>query len=41
MSILIDGKALAAEMRAHLCERVKNFMIEHGKESGLAVVLGG
>ena len=41
MSILIDGKALAAEMRAQLCERVKNFKIEHGKEIGLAVVLVG
>ena len=41
MSILIDGKALAAEMRQQLAERVKQFKAERGKEVGLAVVLVG
>ncbi len=41
MSILIDGKALAAEMRQQLAERVKQFKAQRGKEVGLAVVLVG
>ena len=41
MSILIDGKALAAEMRVQLSERVKQFKKDRGSEVGLAVVLVG
>ena len=41
MSILIDGKALAAEMRGQLSERVQKFKESRGKEIGLAVVLVG
>lgn len=41
MSILIDGKALAAEMRGQLSERVQKFKEMRGKDIGLAVVLVG
>ena len=41
MSILIDGKALAAEMRGQLSERVQKFKGSRGKDIGLAVVLVG
>ena len=41
MSILIDGKALAAEMRGQLSERVQKFKESRGKDIGLAVVLVG
>ena len=39
--VLIDGKALAAKMRQELCEQVRQFRSERGKEIGLAVVLVG
>ena len=41
MSTIIDGKALAAKMRAEIKTRVAAFQAEHGKEIGLAVVLVG
>lgn len=41
MAILIDGKALAAEMRAEIAENVKKFKESYGREIGLAVVLAG
>lgn len=41
MSILIDGKALAAKMRGELKERVAAYRAERGKDIGLAVVLVG
>ena len=41
MSILIDGKALAAKMRGELKEKVSAFCAERGKDIGLAVVLVG
>lgn len=41
MSVLIDGKALASQMRADIKERVAAFRAERGKEIGLAVVLVG
>lgn len=39
--VLIDGKALAVKMRQELCEQVRQFRSERGKEIGLAVVLVG
>ena len=39
--VLIDGKALAVKMRQDLCEQVRHFRSERGKEIGLAVVLVG
>lgn len=41
MSILIDGKALAAKMRGELKEQVAAFRAARGKDIGLAVVLVG
>ena len=41
MSTVIDGKALAARMRAEIKERVAAFKAERGREIGLAVVLVG
>lgn len=41
MSTIIDGKALAAKMRAEIKARVAAFQAERGKEIGLAVVLVG
>ena len=41
MSTIIDGKALAARMRAEIKERVAAFKAERGREIGLAVVLVG
>ena len=41
MSVLIDGKALASQMRADIKERVAAFRAERGREIGLAVVLVG
>lgn len=41
MSTVIDGKALAARMRAEIKERVAAFKTERGREIGLAVVLVG
>ena len=41
MSTIIDGKALAAKMRAEIKTRVAAFQAERGKEIGLAVVLVG
>ena len=41
MSTVIDGKALAARMRADIKERVAAFKAERGREIGLAVVLVG
>ena len=38
---IIDGKALAAKMRAELKAEVEAFTAETGKEVGLAVVLAG
>ena len=41
MSTLIDGKALAAKMRAQMGEEVENLVKETGKRPGLAVILVG
>lgn len=41
MSTIIDGKALAAQMRAEIRQRAAEFREERGKEIGLAVVLVG
>lgn len=41
MSVLIDGKALAQELRGEIRERAEKFRAERGKEIGLAVVLVG
>lgn len=41
MSTVIDGKVLAARMRAEIKERVAAFKTERGREIGLAVVLVG
>ena len=41
MSTIIDGKALAARMRAEIKERAAAFKAERGREIGLAVVLVG
>ena len=41
MSTVIDGKALAARMRAEIKERVAACKAERGREIGLAVVLVG
>lgn len=41
MYTLIDGKALAAEMRLNIAESVKKFNFENGRDIGLAVVLAG
>ena len=41
MSTIIDGKALAAKMRADIKTRAAHYMAERGKEIGLAVVLVG
>lgn len=41
MSVRIDGKELAAKLRAGIREDVQRFVHERGKEIGLAVVLVG
>ena len=41
MSQIIDGKALAEELRGEIRERVADFKKERGKDIGLAVVLVG
>ena len=41
MAQIIDGKALAEELRGEIRERVENFKKERGKDIGLAVVLVG
>lgn len=41
MTTLIDGKALATEMRAEISEEVRKFKETQGREIGLAVVLAG
>ena len=41
MSTLIDGKALAAKIRAQMGEEVENLVKETGKRPGLAVILVG
>ena len=41
MSTLIDGKALAAKLRAELKEKIAAFSEEKGRQIGLAVVLVG
>lgn len=41
MYTLIDGKALAAEMRLEIAEGVRKFKEENGRDIGLAVVLAG
>lgn len=41
MSIVIDGKALAAKLRAEIKKQASDFKEKHGREIGLAVVLVG
>ena len=41
MSVLIDGKALAAQLRQEIREKSENFRRERGKDIGLAVILVG
>lgn len=41
MSIVIDGKALAAKLRADIKKQASDFKEKHGREIGLAVVLVG
>lgn len=41
MTHILDGKALAASMRARLASEVAAFMAQHGRAPGLAVVLVG
>lgn len=41
MSVLIDGKALAAQLRREIREKSENFRRERGKDIGLAVILVG
>ena len=41
MSILIDGKALAAQLRGEIKEQAENFRKQRGKDIGLAVILVG
>ncbi len=41
MAMLLDGKALAATMRADLAREVATFQSAHGRAPGLAVVLVG
>ena len=38
---IIDGKAIAAELRAKVADEVKRLSAEHGLTPGLAVVLAG
>ena len=38
---IIDGKAVAAELREHLAEEVREYVAEHGTPPGLATVLVG
>ncbi|MGI8579439.1 MAG: bifunctional methylenetetrahydrofolate dehydrogenase/methenyltetrahydrofolate cyclohydrolase FolD [Solirubrobacteraceae bacterium] len=38
---IIDGKAIAAEVRAEVAEDVRTFVAEHGRAPGLATVLVG
>ena len=38
---LIDGKAVAAEVRAEVAEGVAEFTARHGRQPGLATVLVG
>ena len=41
MGILIDGKALAAQLRGEIREQAENFRKQRGKDIGLAVILVG
>lgn len=41
MAIIIDGKAVSAELRRHLTEETKHFQSTYGITPGLAVVLVG
>lgn len=41
MSTLIDGKALAAQLRTEIREQAENFRKQRGKDIGLAVILVG
>ena len=41
MSVLIDGKALAAQLRQEIREKSENFRRVRGKDIGLAVILVG
>lgn len=41
MAQLIDGKAIAAKVRAEVADGVKRFRAEHGRAPGLHVVLAG
>ena len=41
MSVLIDGKKLAANIRGEIREKVEQFESERGRQIGLAVVLVG
>lgn len=41
MGILIDGKALAAQLRGEIREQADNFRKQRGKDIGLAVILVG
>ena len=38
---IIDGKAIAAELRAKVADEVQRLVAQHGVEPGLAVVLAG
>lgn len=41
MGVLIDGKALAAQLRGEIREQAENFRKQRGKDIGLAVILVG
>lgn len=41
MAVIIDGKAVAAELKADLAEKVKIFKAEHGVTPTLAVIIVG